>query len=44
MAQHQLAYKYKVALSIQGSVPRANALRLVVVYTVKYTVNCKCIY
>jgi hypothetical protein len=44
MAQHQLAYKYKVALCMQGSVPSANGMGLVVVYIFKYIVNCMCIY
>ena len=44
MAQHQLAYKYKVALCIQGSVPSANGTELVAECIVKYTVNCMCIY
>jgi len=38
MAQHQLAYKYKAASRKQGSVPRANDLRVVGVYTDKYNI------
>jgi len=44
VAQHQLAYKYKVALCIQGSVSSANGMGLVVEYIVKYIVYCKCIH